>query len=64
VRDALREAAERTTESRPALFIDGIDFAFFESWNRFVARIGPLGSETHLVLGLEGRHWRVVDLVR
>jgi hypothetical protein len=64
VRDALREAAERTTESRPALFIDAIDFAFFESWNRFVVRVGPIGSETHVVLGLEGKRWRIVDLVR
>ncbi len=64
VRNALRESAERTTDNRPALFIDAIDFAFFESWNRFVIRIGPLGSETHVVLGLEGRDWRIVDLVR
>jgi hypothetical protein len=64
VRDALREAAERTTESRPALLIDAVDFAFFESWNRFVVRIGPLGSESHLVLGLDWPEWRVVDLVR
>jgi hypothetical protein len=64
VRDALREAAERTTEGRPALFIDAIDHAFFESWNRFVIRVGPLGSETHVVLGLAGRDWRIVDLVR
>jgi hypothetical protein len=64
VRDALREAAERTTESRPALLIDAVDFAFFESWNRFVVRIGPLGAESHLTLGLQWPEWRVVDLVR
>ncbi len=64
VQDSLRQAAERVSESRPALFIDAIDFAFFESWNRFVIRLGPLGSETHVVLGLEGKDWRVVDLVR
>ncbi|WP_058556038.1 DUF2939 domain-containing protein [Thiohalocapsa sp. ML1] len=64
VRDTLREAAERTTESRPALLIDGVDFAFFESWNRFVVRIGPLGADAHLVLGLDWPQWRVVDLVR
>ncbi len=64
VQSTLREAAERTTESRPALFIDAIDFSFFESWNRFVIRVGPIGSETHVVLGLIGRDWRIVDLVR
>lgn len=64
VRNSLREAAERTTDSRPALFIDAIDFAFFESWNRFVIRVGPLDSNTHVVLGLVGKEWRIVDLVR
>ena len=64
VRNALREAAERTTDSRPALFLDAIDFAFFESWNRFVVRVGPIGSATHVVLGLDGKDWRIVDLVR
>ncbi|NBC12890.1 MAG: DUF2939 domain-containing protein [Gammaproteobacteria bacterium] len=64
VRNSIREAARRTTESRPALFMDAIDFAFFESWNRFVIRVGPLGSETHVVLGLVGTDWRIVDLVR
>ncbi|WP_295880950.1 DUF2939 domain-containing protein [uncultured Thiohalocapsa sp.] len=64
VQSSLREAAQRTTESRPALFMDAIDFAFFEAWNRFVIRVGPLGSETHVVLGLDGKDWRIVDLVR
>jgi hypothetical protein len=64
VQNSLREAAQRTTESRPALFIDAIDYAFFESWNRFMIRVGPLGSETHVVLGLDGADWRIVDLVR
>lgn len=64
VQSSLREAAQRTTESRPALFIDAIDFAFFESWNRFVIRLGPVGSETHVVLGLKKKDWRIVDLVR
>ncbi|MBK1630264.1 hypothetical protein CKO31_05785 [Thiohalocapsa halophila] len=63
VQNSIREAARRTTESRPALFMDAIDFAFFESWNRFVIRVGPLGSETHVVLGLVGTDWRIVDLV-
>ena len=63
VRNALREAAERTTEGRPALFIDAIDFAFFESWNRFVIRLGELGSETNVVMRLEGTDWRITDVV-
>jgi hypothetical protein len=64
VHNALLETAERTTESRPALLIDAVDFAFFEAWDRFVVRFGPLGAETHMVLRLEWPEWRIVDLVR
>jgi len=64
VRNALRDAAVRGTASRPAYFTAAIDFAFFESWNRFVIRLGQLGGETHVVLGLDGSHWRVTDVVR
>lgn len=64
VRNALRDAAARGTDSRPAYFTGAIDFAFFESWNRFVIRLGKLGGETHVVLGLDGSHWRVTDIVR
>jgi hypothetical protein len=64
VRDTLRAAAERGTNARPAYFTAAIDFAFFESWNRFVIRLGKLGGETHVVLGLKGPLWRVTDVVR
>lgn len=64
VRNTLRAAAERGTDSRPAYFTAAIDFAFFESWNRFVIRLGKLGRETHVVLGLDGPLWRVTDIVR
>lgn len=62
--DALRAAAARATDKRPAYLTAGIDFAFFESWNRFVIRLGPLGAETHVVLRPEGPVWRVTDVVR
>ncbi len=63
VRNSLRDAAARATDKRPAYFMAGIDFAFFESWNRFVIRLGKLGGETHVVLSLQKKHWRVTDLV-
>lgn len=64
--DTLRASAERGTDKRPAYFINAVDFAFFESWNRFVIRLGRLGGETHVVLGLDLEHpiWRVTDVVR
>jgi len=64
VRNALREAAARATDERPAYFLAAIDFAFFESWDRFVIRLGKLGGETHVVLGLTGPIWQVTDVVQ
>jgi len=64
VRNELRDAAARATDKRPAYFMAGIDFAFFESWNRFVIRLGELGSETNVVMRLEGTDWRITDVVR
>jgi hypothetical protein len=65
VRDQLQDAAARGTVQRPANFISGIDFAFFESWNRFVIRLGELGQDTtHVVLTLEGTEWKVTDVIR
>lgn len=63
VRNSLRDAAARATDKRPAYFMAGIDFAFFESWNRFVIRLGRLGGETHVVMSLQDKHWRVTDIV-
>ncbi|MGB5833815.1 MAG: DUF2939 domain-containing protein [Thiohalocapsa sp.] len=63
VRNAIRAAAARGTDGRPAYFTAAIDFGFFESWNRFVIRLGELGGETHVVLGLNGPLWRVTDVV-
>lgn len=63
VRSTLRDAAARATEERPAYFMAGIDFAFFESWNRFVIRLGALGNDTHVVMTLEDRAWHITDIV-
>ncbi len=41
-------------------FSDSVDYAFFESWNRFIIRLGTLGDEpTHLRLCLSSAGWRV-----
>lgn len=65
VRKQMQDAAARGTLQRPANLISGIDFAFFESWNRFVIRLGKLGqNDTFLVLTLEGTEWKVTDIIR
>jgi hypothetical protein len=65
VRDSLLEAMRRAAPERPDRLLSAVDFAFFESWNRFVIRLGALGANpTHLVLRLEGASWRLVDIAR
>jgi hypothetical protein len=65
VRDTLREATSRATGQTPPSLISGIDFAFFESYNRFLIRIGDLArAPTHVRLSLEGYEWRVTDIIQ
>lgn len=64
VRDSLREAMLRAAPQQDSL-LAAVDFAFFESWNRFVIRLGKLGANpTHLVLSLEGYRWQLTDIAR
>lgn len=61
VRNSLRDANSEAGGS----FISGINFAFFESWNQFVIRLGKLGEHpTHVVMTLEGTDWKITDVVR
>jgi hypothetical protein len=43
----------------------GVTFAFFESYDTFLVRIGELGQgATHVRMKLEGQVWRVTDIIR
>jgi len=65
VRNMLRDAVARTGDGQARRFIGGIDFAFFESWDRFVIRLGELGEgPVFVVMTLQGADWRVTDVVR
>jgi hypothetical protein len=65
VRDTLRQAAGQATGQKPAYLIAGITFAFFESYDTFLVRIGELGrGATHVRMKLEGQTWRVTDIIR
>ena len=65
VRDTLRQAASDATKQRPAYLIAGITFAFFESYDTFLVRVGELGrGATHIRMRLEGDTWRVTDIIR
>lgn len=57
VAETLNAAARRHGASG---FSDGVDYAFYESWNRFIIRLGTLGDDpTHLRLSLSSTGWRV-----
>lgn len=65
VRDTLRAAVTEATNQTPPYLLAGIDFAFFESYDRFLIRIGDLGrGATHVRLSLEGTDWRITDIIR
>jgi hypothetical protein len=65
VRNTLREATVKATNQSPPYFLAGVDFAFFESYNRFLIRIGDLGHyPTHVRLSLEGTEWKVTDIIQ
>lgn len=65
VRETLREAITRTTNQSPPYLLAGIDFAFFESYDRFLIRIGELGKgATHVRLSLRGTEWKITDIIQ
>jgi hypothetical protein len=64
VRDTLKRAAAEASEKDPPYFLAGIDFAFFESYDSFLIRLGELGENaTHVRMRLEGTTWRVTDII-
>lgn len=65
VRDTLRQAVTRATHQGTPYLLAGIDFAFFESYDRFLIRIGELGKgATHVRLSLRGTQWKITDIIQ
>ncbi len=63
VRNILLEASRRANGPGGGGFIQAVDFAFFESWNRFVIRLGELGQDpTFVILSFEAGAWRITDI--
>ena len=64
-RDTLRESAARATDKRPPYFMAAVTFAFFESYDSFIVRLGELGrGATHVRMELRDKAWRVTDIIR
>ncbi len=65
VQETLRKAVTDATNQTPPYLLAGIDFAFFESYNRFLIRIGELGQgATNVRLTLDGVDWKITDIIR
>ncbi len=63
-RETLREAVTQATGQSPPYLFAGIDFAFFESHNRFLVRIGQLGTgATHVRFSRVGSEWKITDII-
>jgi len=64
VRDRLRQAARVHSDEAVPYFLSAIDYAFFESWDLFLVRLGEIGrSETFVRLELQDGAWRIVDII-
>jgi len=64
-RDSLKEAAARATDKQPPSFMAAVSFAFFESYDSFIIRLGELGrNATHVRMTLRDKTWRVTDIIR
>lgn len=63
-RETLRNAVARTSGQGSHYLLAAVDFAFFESHDRFLIRIGELGLHpTHVRLSRIGTTWKITDIL-
>jgi hypothetical protein len=64
VRETVRDAVTQVTGQSPPYLIGAVDFAFFESHDRFLIRLGRLGENaTHLRVSRIGAQWKITDII-
>jgi hypothetical protein len=64
VRETVRDAVTQVTGQSPPYLIGAVDFAFFESHDRFLIRLGRLGENaTHLRVSRIGTQWKITDII-
>lgn len=64
VRDTLRSLARAHTDVSPPYFMAAVDFAFFESLDTFLIRLGKVDDDPAYVrLGFEHGRWVVTDII-
>lgn len=64
VRETVRDAVTQVTGQSSPYLIGAVDFAFFESHDRFLIRLGRLGENaTHLRVSRIGAQWKITDII-
>jgi hypothetical protein len=64
VRDRLRAAVVRASDQPRPYFLGAVTFAFFESYDSFIIRLGELGrNASHIRLELQDHKvWRITGI--
>lgn len=64
VRESLRHTVTGITGQNPPYLLQAVEFAFFESPDCFLVRLGRLGENAvHLRLRRIGNSWRLTDII-
>ena len=63
VRETLQRASRQAIADPPYYLIKAIDYAFFEGFDSFLIRLGPLGQDpTHVRMQLRDGNWRITAI--
>lgn len=65
VMDTLRQAATRHSKRPTPYFLSAVNFAFFESPDSFLIRLGAIDDQpTYVRMSLKDYRWRVTDIIQ
>ena len=63
VRDTLQRAARQAIPEPPYYLMKAIDYAFFDGFDSFLIRLGPLNrNPTHVRMQLRDGNWRITGI--
>ena len=63
VRETLQRASRQAIADPPYYLIKAIDYAFFDGFDSFLIRLGPLGQDpTHVRMQLRDGNWRITAI--
>jgi hypothetical protein len=63
VRETLQRSARQAITEPPYYFMRGIDYAFFDGFDSFLIRLGPIEQNpTHVRMRLQEGNWRITGI--